>query len=598
MPPHAVSLSARLWATALLALLGSVALLFVSVRTIDAVKIRGPLYQDIVSYKDLLADILPPPAYLIESYLTCFELMKAKEPEQAELLKRLQRLETEYRERNAVWHKELKHAGLRTAMLDEATPPALAFFETLKGSFIPALRKGDLGKAEQMLEGPLTEAYRQHRAAVDKTVGLANAEVLVVEHAADATLAESSRSLLIAAVAINLLVLGLTLLSIRSIMRPMNALAAYARRVADGDYACSCDIKEGSEIGRLASVLENTVGKVKESIAQATRSEQLALCETQKARDASLMAEQARTRAEQAKQQGMLDAAVKLEQIVRVVAVASDRLAAEIEQSSKGAQTQAHKAAAVAAAMEQMNATVSGVAQHAARTAETSSQARLKATQGEAIVRVVIEDIEGVQASAVRLKTQIADLGAQSESIGKILNVISDIADQTNLLALNAAIEAARAGDAGRGFAVVADEVRKLAEKTMTATKQVGDAIKAVQASTQANIELVDTAVHAIGGATQQAGKSGQSLSDIVELVATATDQVQSIAAAAEQQSSASEEINRSIEEVFAVAKESSEAMEDATQAVLELTRQASVLRGLIDELKSDGSAPVLQAAT
>ena len=65
-----------------------------------------------------------------------------------------------------------------------------------------------------------------------------------------------------------------------------------------------------------------------------------------------------------------------------------------------------------------------------------------------------------------------------AEGIGRIMNVISDIADQTNLLALNAAIEAARAGDAGRGFAVVADEVRKLAEKTMTATKEVGDAIR------------------------------------------------------------------------------------------------------------------------
>lgn len=76
-------------------------------------------------------------------------------------------------------------------------------------------------------------------------------------------------------------------------------------------------------------------------------------------------------------------------------------------------------------------------------------------------------------------------LGGQAENIGKVLGVINDIADQTNLLALNAAIEAARAGDAGRGFAVVADEVRKLAEKTMLATKEVGNAILAIQNSAQ-----------------------------------------------------------------------------------------------------------------
>jgi methyl-accepting chemotaxis protein len=596
MPPHAVPLSGRLWATALLALIGSVALLLVSVRTIDSVKIRGPLYQDIVSYKDLLADILPPPAYLIESYLTCFELMKAKPSEQAELLKRLQKLELDYRERNAFWNEGLKHAGLRKAMLDEATPPALSFFTTLKAAFIPAVQKGEMESANKILEGPLTATYREHRAAVDKTVDLANAEVLVVEQAADATMTSNVRSLVISAVVINLMVLALTFFSIRSIMKPMNSLTRYAQRVSGGDYECQCEINAGHEIGNLAAVLTNTVAKVKESIIQATHSERMAQSEAQKAREASAKADEARTRAEHAKQQGMQDAALKLERVVQIVGTASEQLAAEIEQSSKGAQAQAQKAAEVATAMGQMNMTVMEVAQNAARTSETSSLAQTRAKEGASVVRKVIQGMGTVQASAISLKSQIADLGAQSEGIGKILNVISDIADQTNLLALNAAIEAARAGDAGRGFAVVADEVRKLAEKTMTATKQVGDAIKSVQESTRANIKLVDEAVSSITGATELAGLSGQSLTDIVELVGTATDQVQAIASAAGQQSAASEEINRAIDEVNAVAKESSEAMHDATRAVLELTRQATALRDLILELKSADPESELQA--
>jgi len=588
MPPRGISLAVRLWAIALVALSGSAALLFVSIRTIDEVKIRSPLYQDIISYKDLLADILPPPEYLIESYLTCFELIKADGPSQDVLIKKLSTLELDFRERNALWQKELKHQGIRQSMLDEATPPALTFYATVKSTFLPQIRAQMRDAARETLDGPLTEAYQKHRAGIDKTVQLANKEVEAVEAKADTTLSGSVQSLIVSAVGINILVLLLTYFAIRSIMRPMTNLTTYAKQVSGGDYDCTCEIRANDEIGNLAQVLSETVSKVKESIHLASDSEKMAQTEAMNAREATVKAEEAKGRAEQAKQQGMLQAALKLEQVVEIVGSASQQLAAQIEQSNKGAQAQANKAAEVATAMEEMNATVLEVAQNASRTAETSNKAQDKAKEGADVVRRVIDGIAHVQGTAVELKNQMTDLGKQSEGIGQILNVISDIADQTNLLALNAAIEAARAGDAGRGFAVVADEVRKLAEKTMTATKQVGDAIKGVQACTHTNIVKVDEAVKSIIGATELAGLSGQALEDIVHLVETATDQVQSIATAAEEQSSASDEINRAVEEVNTVAKATSTAMGDAARSVVELSRQANDLRMLIQNLKSD----------
>ena len=161
----------------------------------------------------------------------------------------------------------------------------------------------------------------------------------------------------------------------------------------------------------------------------------------------------------------------------------------------------------------------------------------------------------------MRLKTDMLSLGQQAEGIGRIMGVISDIADQTNLLALNAAIEAARAGDAGRGFAVVADEVRKLAEKTMSATKEVDESVRGIQHSAHQNMSSVDRAVEAIGQATSLANRSGEALRAIVDLVGMATDQVASIATAAEEQSATSEEITRSIEDVSRISSETSEAM-------------------------------------
>jgi len=181
----------------------------------------------------------------------------------------------------------------------------------------------------------------------------------------------------------------------------------------------------------------------------------------------------------------------------------------------------------------------------------------------------------------------MTQLGTQAEGIGQIMNVISDIADQTNLLALNAAIEAARAGDAGRGFAVVADEVRKLAEKTMAATKEVGDAISGIQNGARKNQENVERAVTTIEQATTLAGQSGESLQQIVSLVEISTDQVRSIATASEQQSAASEEINHSIEEINRISRETATAMNQSAQAVGELANQAGTLRGLIENMKS-----------
>ena len=180
-------------------------------------------------------------------------------------------------------------------------------------------------------------------------------------------------------------------------------------------------------------------------------------------------------------------------------------------------------------------------------------------------------------------------LGKQAESTGQILGVISDIADQTNLLALNAAIEAARAGEAGRGFAVVADEVRKLAEKTMSATREVGAAIIEIQDGTRKNVGHVEQVVNRIDEATALAGASGEALREIVSLVETTSSQVRSIATAAEQQSATSEEINRSVDEVNHISAATSEAMRLSTSSVAELTRQGQVLRELIESMKSEG---------
>uniref|UniRef100_UPI0026199630 methyl-accepting chemotaxis protein n=1 Tax=Desulfovibrio sp. TaxID=885 RepID=UPI0026199630 len=305
------------------------------------------------------------------------------------------------------------------------------------------------------------------------------------------------------------------------------------------------------------------------------------------AQEATVLAEEATRRAERAKAEGMLQAAQQLEGIVQVVSSASEALSEQIVQSSRGADEQSGRVRETATAMEEMNATVLEVARNAQQAADVSHQTRDQAVEGSQILDDAVKGIESVHTQSIAIKEDMDALGKQAESIGQIMGVIADIADQTNLLALNAAIEAARAGDAGRGFAVVADDVRKLAEKTMSATQEVGQAITGIQAGTRKNIQNVEQVAVTIESATTMSVRSGESLKKILELVHLVNDQVQSIATASEQQSAASEEINQSVEQVATISAQTAQAMEQASGAVADLTQQAQSLQRVIEKMKN-----------
>jgi len=266
---------------------------------------------------------------------------------------------------------------------------------------------------------------------------------------------------------------------------------------------------------------------------------------------------------------------------------AAEELSAQVEESSKGAELQRERASETATAMEQMNATVMEVAQNATNAAENADSAREKARQGAEVVQDVVRAITGVRSQTDRLKDNMAGLGTQVEDIGRIMNVITDIADQTNLLALNAAIEAARAGEAGRGFAVVADEVRKLAEKTMTATKEVGQAITAIQDGAKTSITETEGAAKAVAESADMANTSGMALEEILHLVEGTADQVRAIATASEEQSAATEQINRAAEEINTISTETSDSMAQSSQAIMELADLARRLQELIERMQA-----------
>ncbi len=249
--------------------------------------------------------------------------------------------------------------------------------------------------------------------------------------------------------------------------------------------------------------------------------------------------------------------------IAHKVAELAGQLRDQITGTSEGVSLQQMRTAEVATAIDQMNATIFEVARNASAASQAASQTESTVSDGVRIVGEVIKVMDQVNTKAGELKSEMGALGSQADGIGRIMAVINDIADQTNLLALNAAIEAARAGSAGRGFAVVADEVRKLAEKTMQATSEVSQYIRAIQDSARTSIQATDGTAVVIVQATELSRAANESLGTILSLIGETNDQVRAIATATEEQSAASEQIGRSTSEVNSIAEDTVRAMRD-----------------------------------
>ncbi|GFM35222.1 methyl-accepting chemotaxis protein [Desulfovibrio subterraneus] len=410
----------------------------------------------------------------------------------------------------------------------------------------------------------------------------------IASNIADLVNASTITTVSILAAILLLIILPASIAMSLSITRPLREATVAANAVAQGNLDVRITPTGRDEVAQLQSSLGTMVTTLKANIEDMEAKGQEANRQTDIAREALRKAEEAMQQAEKATREGMLTAAGRLEGVVSRISTATSDLAMRSEEIRQGTENQMTRISETATAMEEMNATVLEVARNASEAAEQTEKSREKALQGSSVVSETVKSMNALQTITTNLKDNMHNLGEQSVAIGQVMNVINDIADQTNLLALNAAIEAARAGEAGRGFAVVADEVRKLAEKTMGATKEVGESIKSIQNLAKANVTGMDEAVDAINGATELSNQSGQVLYEIVSMAQEAAMQVQSIATAAEQQSAASEQITSSVDEINRIANENAQRVAESDNDIQQLAGEASELSSLVDSLKDD----------
>ncbi len=391
----------------------------------------------------------------------------------------------------------------------------------------------------------------------------------------------------------------------RAVSKPINTIADIAHKVSMGQLNVDLsDLKaikkRGNEIGELAESFFTMVINFR---TMAKRIEDAASSVDAGANEIAAASDQISKGAQ--KQASAADeTSASMEQMsvnIKDVAKNADGLASNVTETTcsiqelgitaqgvaKNSEEMAVNVNQTSASMDKMISIISNIAQSLDSAEQLSQKASKEAEAGGSAIIAAVDGVKKIGLKMDNIADSVRNLGQRSEAIGNIIEVIEDIADQTNLLALNAAIEAARAGDAGKGFSVVADEVRRLAERSIQATKDIGEVIKHVQGETIIAVKIAEEGAEEAREGVSLSDQAGEAIKKIMGSVSSTSSIMRDISVATLEQEKSIKDVSESVESMSSLTNSVAQAVKEQAYGVEQIIKAAEEMSLMTEQVKN-----------